>query len=31
MKPANIALLIAAVAQLITALATAISVIRGSP
>jgi hypothetical protein len=31
MKPANIALLIASVAQLITALATAIAVIRGSP
>lgn len=31
MKPANIALLIAAVAQLITALATAFSVVRGWP
>lgn len=31
MKPANIALLIAAVAQLITALATAVAVIRGMP
>lgn len=31
MKPANIALLVAAVAQLITALASAFAVIRGSP
>lgn len=30
MKPSNIALLIAAMAQFITALATAVSVIRGS-